>query len=834
MKFFICKTTFLLVLMIGSIQMSAKNIYISTAGTATVDGSTPANPAPFSLLRDYLSSYRVDNITDKQLNVYFLDGTYTLTTENLTFSSTASRVKGLEVNFLPLTPSNGGAKGVVFDRTGVTNTRFIRMMGNASNPMSMSIKDVRIQNFKSADWNASGASSLFSLNEGSSLTLDDVIVDQIESHWMPFVHQRVSESSFVVKNSVLSNITTASTSSGYAILECNSSTGTTSLENCLLEAWKTNSNGIISASNLTMKDCTVKDCTTTGSSGYMIRINVSGTNTEIAGNSFVNNNTPGASMLYFSNGASVVYNNTFSGNNASSADQANTVAIELGTAGARAINNTLYNSGGITVTNSSARAINNIVAGAGKIAGSQANATTCWRNISGNSYYPAGLTGGVNIGTLFNAQFNTALSGTGNGRMVHDLVASRVNDADHVILGKGGRPADLSAVLSNTSILASDQRGKERPEIISLGAVDLRHYLLSNANVVILYDSNTASLPAPRTINLQDYILGYPDGITASNTSFVLSSGTTLPNGTLSALQGTTVTFTPRITAGEYTGGALPAVFYYTVSATGSDGITYSRTGKVTVTVVDTNNPPGHIRPGDFPLTCYDYMGTVAFTSSFRFVTSYTESTDHVNGKPKAESPPINEPADDFRLYGFTIPLVGDLDEDGYPEIIGVGTTTATDYPHYNFLHIYNGQTGELLAKLPFDLASGTTYSGANNWHASPSIVALVDSDRDGKIEVIAAFPHTYPSTTSFPYADKVVSYVLTPVKTGGVTTGYTMALNPKWATQPSGSVFISVVSKFSKKGSAGVTTIPCPVTVAAAADNIANITNTEFLFVFI
>ncbi|MDR3140971.1 MAG: VCBS repeat-containing protein, partial [Tannerellaceae bacterium] len=773
------RTALLLVLMFVAIQAGAKDIYIKpgTGTTPTIDNSTADDPAPFSLLSAYLSSYRVDTTDDKQLNVYFDIGTYTVASV-LTFNTTASRVNGLEVTFRPLTPSNGGAKWVTFDGTGTTTSRFIQLRGDATNSMSMLIEDVRIENFVSTASNDTGASSLFTMAAGASLTLDNVIINQIESRRLSFVYQRVANSSFTVRNSELSNITIASGSHDYAIINCNSNTSSTSFENCTLDAWRTNNYAVIYASNFSLNGCTIKDFVTTGSNGNIIRTDVSGTKTEIANNSFINNNnTATAPLVNFINGTSVMYNNTLSGNTSAT-------VIALATADARVINNTIYNSGNVTVTNASARMINNIAAGGSTIAGAQANATTCQRNISGGNYYLTGITGGTDISAAFSTQFNTTLSGTANGRIVHELVDSHLGDANHAILQRGGTRNDLSGVLSDVNILTLDQKGSIRPDIISVGAVDMRNYEVSNPNIVISFDSRYAAskTPASLTIDILDYIVAYPFNITVAETNILLSN-TTLSNGTLSPLQGkSAVTFSPEITGGEYTGGILPATFNFTVSAT-SGSATYSKTGSITITVLDMGTPPGHIKPTDFPLTCYDYMGTVAFTSSFRFITSYTGNTDPVTGNSSSVSKPLNLPAQ--RMYGFSIPLVGDLDGDGYPEIIGMGRDDGGTVlnPHYNFLYIYNGQTGEQISRLPFDLSTGATNAGHSGYHGSPSIMALVDADRDGKIEVIVAFPSA--ATGSFPYANKLASYVLTPVKNGAATTGYTMSLNPLWPSTP-------------------------------------------------
>jgi hypothetical protein len=892
------RTAFLLVLVFIAIQAGAKDIYIrpgiATGLSPTVGNSTETDPAPFSELRDYLLAY--DASTDNKLNVYFqnsapqyynvTDISTTALDRFLAFSATPGKVNELEVTFQPITPSNGGAKGVIFDGTGTANTRFVQLTGDASNPMSLSIEDVKIQNFKTNTdplSSGDGRMSLFTIPAGASLTLDDVVIDQIGSLQHPFVFQAAA-STFTAKNSTFSNMTTPEIYSSPPIY----SASVLSFENCTLDTWETNANALISqnpgvaGSNFSFNDCTITNFDTGGTNsiinveagllevtncvftdntggglyyghGKIINsvfegntssssfgrlicaygggdreivnnlfinntiaapiidnldafhglisqntftantctgtgafINVGGGISEICFNSLYGNTITSGTLINFTaGGTSYMYNNTLSGNIGA------TVAIELTTAHANVVNNTIYNSGNVVIptTNTSARVINNIVTGGSRITGM--NTTTCQRNISDDGFFPDGNSSNFWSIDGFDLQFSPTLSGTadGNGRAVHGLVSAYLGDANHRVLRRGGTLSGLTGILPDVNVLAVDQRGNVRPDVISLGAVDVQGYEVSSPNIVISFDSRyTASrTPAPVTLDIADYILTYPHNITAAKT-FVAFSTATLPNGALSSStlpMGTTeVTFTPKITGGNYTGGSEPATFDFTVSA--SDGsLSYTKTGTITITVVDLGlgSLPGLIEPGDFPLTCYDYMGTVTFTSSYRFITSYTGNTNPVNGLSSSVSPPLNPSAQ--RMYGFSIPLVGDLDGDGYPEIIGTGTRDGNDGlpPRYRYLYIYNGQTGKLISRLPFDLNTGSSEADRNSGHhSSPSILALVDSDRDGKIEVIATFPGSNGSGT-FPFLNKLVSYVLTPVKnSGGVTTSYTMALNPKWS----------------------------------------------------
>ncbi|MDR2979691.1 MAG: hypothetical protein LBV02_04540 [Bacteroidales bacterium] len=107
------------------------------------------------------------------------------------------------------------------------------------------------------------------------------------------------------------------------------------------------------------------------------------------------------------------------------------------------------------------------------------------------------------------------------------------------------------------------------------------------------------------------------------------------------------------------------------------------------------------------------------------------------------------------QLQAFHIPLVGDLNGDGKPEIISLGkaTNTSSLTMGIRYVHIFSGQDGS--EKLKFDLTTLGTYStdyygstgntgggfqtGSLPYHQSPSYMAIADVDRDGIGEIIIA-----------------------------------------------------------------------------------------------
>ncbi|WP_165024895.1 FG-GAP repeat domain-containing protein [Dysgonomonas sp. ZJ279] len=155
--------------------------------------------------------------------------------------------------------------------------------------------------------------------------------------------------------------------------------------------------------------------------------------------------------------------------------------------------------------------------------------------------------------------------------------------------------------------------------------------------------------------------------------------------------------------------------------------------------------PPGYVNPDNWSFTCFDYMGSVKFTSAYRFY-----------------SPTNGTAAANPRSYGFSIPLVADLNGDGYPEIITSRTyADGSIYGWHQGLLIYNGQTGELISNLEYPGLTAGAYFFNYDYHTSPSIMALVDSDRDGTVEVVIAFPSRNIGAGLAQYTSSLMSFNL-------------------------------------------------------------------------
>lgn len=133
----------------------------------------------------------------------------------------------------------------------------------------------------------------------------------------------------------------------------------------------------------------------------------------------------------------------------------------------------------------------------------------------------------------------------------------------------------------------------------------------------------------------------------------------------------------------------------------------------------ENQNPLGFI--DSTIVRCFSYMQPVNFSPRYKFLSQDSNGRAH-------------------RFYGFSIPLVGDLNGDGKPEIVGLGIwDNATGGPIQiaRYLYILNGQTGKEIVRftLPMEF-----YLPGLGYHGSPCQLALVDSDRNGKGEIILAF----------------------------------------------------------------------------------------------
>lgn len=165
---------------------------------------------------------------------------------------------------------------------------------------------------------------------------------------------------------------------------------------------------------------------------------------------------------------------------------------------------------------------------------------------------------------------------------------------------------------------------------------------------------------------------------------------------------------------------------------------------------------PGLMDPVDWSETCFDQMGSVDFTSRYLYNTSE---------------------ASGYQLNALAIPLVGDLDGDGYPEIVALGANNNSLTQTYEYILIFNGQTGATISRIPLkrkDNGGRLTFTNGYNWHGSPSNMALINTKRSNSgltagesknAELIIAFSD---ETNTTAYRHAVVSYDLIKTTTGG------------------------------------------------------------------
>jgi hypothetical protein len=469
-----------------------------------------------------------------------------------------------------------------------------------------------------------------------------------------------------------------------------------------------------------------------------------GTATKLAfyKNSVYNNTIGGYLMTLVA--ASDIYNNTFSGNTLTGGTNTRSIYINNALANSiKLINNTIYHSGGLNfnTNRTSTRIANNIIVNTGTanaiVTGTLTNVTFRANalNVGADIFFrPLKSTDGTIVTASFNTYFNSTLdvSNPAPGRQLHTLNDATFDD---------GLPWDIHSGVNVTGFIpfADDQRGVKRPDPYAIGSYDGSYFKLrSGMPAYIRYTTPYVPGSADEAIDLERFFEQKIDGVPIEYE--LLSS--TAPNpamGTISdppSADGKVI-FTLPSTPVE---GRVEYIYRVTQG-------TYSELDSFEVVTVDAthlldmaDDLPGYINPED--VSCFDYMGAVTFSSAYRFQTNV-----------------VNGTANNTRMYGYSIPLVGDLNHDGFPEILGVSSTGTGDNQNgsYNGISIYSGQTGIRLAKLifPGSTATGDGYTTAT-YHATPSIMALIDSDRDSTIEVIVAFPNGGGSAT---YRNRVVSF---------------------------------------------------------------------------
>ncbi len=106
-------------------------------------------------------------------------------------------------------------------------------------------------------------------------------------------------------------------------------------------------------------------------------------------------------------------------------------------------------------------------------------------------------------------------------------------------------------------------------------------------------------------------------------------------------------------------------------------------------------------------------------------------------GQFKAKQSWVTTSGTDKYYYGFSIPLVGDVDGDGKPEVLALGTdgTYTGLNPTASRIDIISG-VGTVKATIPFgDATTGFRYAYSTSFHGSPSTIAI------GKANASDAYP---------------------------------------------------------------------------------------------
>ena len=822
----------------SGLQLKAYDYYVSPAGSGLKDGSSVQNAAGFDQLHPFLINYYVSD--DKELNIYFAGGTY-YTNGVLTFGS-ASSVSGLKITFAPVDMNNT----VIIDGSNSSDIRFAATVGKGSYlPMTLYIRNLTIQNFSSTANNEYGLSSLFTINDYTTLHLDWVHIKNIFGYRNPLVAVNTG-GTFRVENSGIINVMNIG-SDGYAVFETGASNTRLYFYNSVLDSWSTTAKGswsymfwlendrselilertILSknktyrsliasnkstnriylntstfrqneiehtgvilyaeqAENLTVEDCTFEG-NKSSKSIPLIRITGACPFT-ISGSAFSNNtlltSSTEAAIIYVRNTTSaegLVYNNTFSENTVNATSQ----AISWGKKAGGIFNNTFYNSMGINAVEASP-VQNNLMMGTGTVSG---NTTEAFRNVYNGNYYlntssPVAI---PDINQYFDTQLSFNPMNPGKAK-IHKL---KFYNGVCGLLKLGEEPS----LTGYEDLLKTDQRGILRPSRISVGSWDIRSVYLKPITFVYEYDPEKGLID--KELDLSD--LEYPEGITKENVTFTILGVPT--NGTLTPqVKPYLLKFrpfsddqNPTLPAPGIVGGPVSVVNYKISYYDPFDEVIVEETAPLTIRVVGKEPPLGSVEGGD--IECYDEMETVDFIPRYKYISGSVNNAA-IDGYGS------NFPnTGNHRFYGFSIPLVGDLDGDGKPEIVALGIrdTEAGLAATASYIYILNGQTGKIIVKYPLPMNWSLL---GNYYHDSPASIALIDADRNGKAEIIVATGYN----ASFPtYSKRLISYEVNENtfldREGGSDAQNANKLTQKWISDVRYDAYGSANSNFFNAG---------------------------------
>jgi hypothetical protein len=584
--------------------------------------------------------------------------------------------------------------------------------------------------------------------------------------------------SVTFKNLTIKNFNSGSNANGLFHTYYNDNNNTFNLENLIIDNCNPNPSSSVETGAIiygsagtvfNIMHCTIRNC----GFSYLLYPYPSNTNViNFAYNSVYNNTARNHLMnFYYTASAYNIYNNTFSNNTLTGSSNDKTIRFDSGNSILFA-NNTMYNSGGLYFGSNSANYnlfnnivkndnINAIVSGSydnvnmrSNIFSTTANSYTFWNTNSQSYVIPQ---------SEFEGVFNTALGNTTEpiipGRQVHLLDKTKFD----VAYSGWNIHSGYSSSLSYTD----DQLGTKRPKPFSIGAHDDEYMSLraQMPSVYYIYTSPVSAQLPDKEIDLsnaiENKITGVPISYTSTagvaNTVLVDSKGTLTLNGSNiayftpaanPALLTGTVTFQFKVTQGAYSSIATLEIRFF-------DAANYG---------VLKNDLPGYIDPTG--TSCFDFMGAVNFTSAYRWQTHIVNSNTQ-------------------RVAWSVNTLVADLNRDGYPEVIAISigdNSNTNDYGGWRGISIYNGQTGVRIANFPFKnyLTNGNDMMFRHAGFHSATPFSLIDSDRDGTVELIIAFPNGTDGTNDAAYRNRLVSYNL-----NYNTTTKTYSMTEKWSTNP-------------------------------------------------
>lgn len=777
MKNLLFKKTSLILLgiFLSVVWADARDIYVSVAGGG--DGSTSAVPMSYTDLISASGPLRTYNVNtdDTELNVYFEAGTYTITSANfIQFNSTAANVAGLTATFQPTDP-DAARNAVIFDGQN-SAIRAVLTTGGSAASMTVVFNNVTFQNFNTSSGSTNGTTSVFTASTYSTITLDNVHVNNVTSARNPFVSiggnavfnieggsliQNVNNTSayawyetentgetfninqaefyqcktpdnngswrymFWLENAdatlSINNATFRENSMGRALLASNNSSSSITVTNsAFTNNYSAGNDGILSDitnNNIfTIKDCTFSGNYTNSTSGIHLFYVSNSSSLEISGSTFTNqtmNNNAYILRLY-GNDSRLVYNNTFSGNTFGDATGYDVYLSGSTTGGI--FNNTFYNSGGI-YNGSNMNIMNNLLIGSKATISNNNNYVQ--RNVINDSFYATGtVTETQNIpnsSTYLTGLQNNAVNGK---PQVHNFAYP---DATSNPFTKLGGAASLTGYGSR---LKFDQNLMQRPLLISVGSIDDPDFILPAVapNYRYIYHGDTGLDGTKLEIDLSD--MQVPIGADVNtNVTFTIDS---ISNGTftngpapyLFEFYPKTDDTDPTVPAPDIVGTRFRTTYH--VSYTNSSGITYSATGALHVTIISSSQPPmGQV--DESTLNCFTSFDAVTFKAGFKYYTGDTS---------------INPSGAGNYTDGFSLPLVGDLNGDGKPEIVAMSQENNLAEARSQYLYIFNGQTGKIIIKHTLPV---TQTNRGGGYHGTPSQIALVDADRNGRGEIIVA-----------------------------------------------------------------------------------------------